>query len=172
MNQRLGRTQIIGQVIFYAIIMAVLGYFSSSPEITLQNNNDTSLKLIIRHSGRIEGKCEPLSKLEQDKLPTNMQRLVNCPRQKSPLKVIISVDDEMIYNATIKPSGIHDDGVLADYSVFTLKAGTRHIVASAITNTHEGEFVDRYNAKIDVNPNHIVVLQLDDNGFNLNGNNE
>ncbi len=83
--------------------------------------------------------------------------------------VELMVDGELSFESAIIPSGLHDDGVLAEYQVFTLKTGSRHIHATATTETYEGEFVEQYDAEVDFSSDHIVILQLDDSGFRIRG---
>jgi len=161
--------QIIGQGVFYCFLIVLLSQLTTKPTIIVNQADETTLKLVIRHSGKILGKCEPLSKLKQDNLPTNMQRLVNCPREKSAMDVELKLNNKIVYKETIIPSGIHNDGVLAEYISFTLKSGKINLEAKATTTTQEGEFIDNYKGEIMFTSDKIVILHLDDSGFDIEG---
>jgi len=162
-------SQLLGQVVFYGVLIGITGYLSVYPETTVHKAGETDLKLVIRQSGRVIGKCEVLTSEQLKKLPPNMQRPMNCPREKSAVKLKLLIDNEIKHQATISPSGIHSDGNLARYEVFTLEAGTRHVYATATSETHEGEFVEVFDEEVVFNEDKIVVLQLDDQGFKIKG---
>ena len=161
--------KVVGQIIFFALLMWLVGYLSIFPKISVHDEQETELRLVVRHSGRVIGECTAVSEKELQNLPANMQRLVNCPREKSPMLVELVVDHELSFESLVTPSGLHNDGVLAEFKVFTLKTGTRHIHATATSNTHEGEIVEYYEGEVEFSADRVVVLQLDDSGFWIKG---
>ena len=163
------RFRILGQVIFYFLLVSLIGYLSGSPEITVYDVGETELKLVIRHSGLVAGECRSLSETELKQLPPNMRVPMICPRGKSPMSVDLTIDETLYFEDIINASGIHNDGVITTYQVFQLPVGTRHIEMTAVAETHAGRFIDKFDEFVEFSEDRVVVLQLNDTGFKVSG---
>ena len=157
---KLGAPKIVAQVGFYLIVGLFIGWISHFPTYEYSDGKQAELKLVVRHSGNLIGECRALSQKEMEKLPPNMRTPQVCPREKAPLTVTLTVNGDEFYQKTIKPSGIHNDGVIAQYEIFSIPAQML-----AVRFAIEGGSV--YEQSIDANPGDVLLLQYDDSGFHL-----
>jgi hypothetical protein len=157
---KLSAPKIIAQVGFYLIVGLFIGWISHFPTYEYSDGKQAELKLVVRHSGHLIGECRALSQKEMEKLPANMRTTQICPREKAPLTVTLTVNGDEFYQQTIKPSGIHNDGVIAQYEIFSIPARML-AVRFAI---EDGPV---YEQSIDAHPGDVLLLQYDDSGFHL-----
>jgi hypothetical protein len=157
---KLSAPKIVAQVGFYLLIGLFIGYFSFAPTYQYTDGEQVELKFVVRHSGVLIGECRDLTAAEMDKLPANMKRTQICPREKAPLDVVLLVNDDQLLKASIQPSGLQNDGVLALYKNFILPAGQL-----VVQFTIEGG--EAFSQTIEVDPGGVILLQYDDRGFHL-----
>lgn len=117
----------LGQALFYGLFFLPLAYFSSAPVHRHQADDMATLKVAVRHAGKVVGECTALSGAEVANLPANMKRMETCPRERSPLQVELIVDGEPLYRTTVPASGIHNDGMSSMYKRFIIPAGRHHL---------------------------------------------
>ena len=82
--------QYIGQGLFYALFMGVIGYFSTFPTYTHLQPDETLIKLSFRHAGQRVGECRERTPEEISKLPLYQQKAGEnkiCPRERADLVV-------------------------------------------------------------------------------------
>ncbi|MDP1941009.1 MAG: hypothetical protein Q8K54_10250, partial [Gallionella sp.] len=60
--------QYLGQGVFYALFMGVIGYFSTSPVYTHLPPDETLIKLSFSHAGQHMGECRERTPEELAKL--------------------------------------------------------------------------------------------------------
>lgn len=163
----LSPAQWAGQIIFYTLVMAMVGYLSDNPSWQLVRPDEGAIKLVVRHSGKLLGECRQLNSAELEELAPNMRNVQTCPREKSPMFIEMSIDENLVYKNTIEPSGLHDDGILALYEEFVHKAGSVELrvrVRDDIRNESFSHILDR---TIDLDPLRAVVIEFHDNGFRV-----
>jgi len=160
----LGAPRMIAQVVIYFSLGLLMAYLSTSPTYRYADDEEVELKLVIRHSGLFIGECRPISDAEAGKLQPNMRVLQICPREKSPMKVSLAINDTPYHAGVIIPAGLHSDGILALYRRFILEAGNIS-VRMAIENGKDGLQV--YEQVLDAQPADVLLLQYDDAGFSF-----
>ncbi len=111
------------QALFYGLFFIPLVYLTSAPLYQYQAPGLATLKIAIRHAGKIVGECVDIAPTSQAHLPPNMKLPQSCPRERSPLHLQLLVDGEALYHATVPASGLHSDGVSSMYQRFDLPAG-------------------------------------------------
>jgi hypothetical protein len=115
--------QYLGQVLLYGLFFLPLVYLTSQPVYQRQDPTLATLKVAVRHAGEVVGECVAAGGDAYDKLPVNMRRPEVCPRERSPLRLQLRLDEQILLNVTEPASGLHSDGVSSIYRRFTVPAG-------------------------------------------------
>ena len=121
--------QYIGQFIAYALFAMVVGYLATQPAYTHMDPEEALIKLSFSHAGAHIRECRKLTQEELNRLPPNMRRPTDCPRERVPLLIELELDGTIIYHDTLPPSGFSGDGASTAYRKFPVTAGAHHLVA-------------------------------------------
>ncbi|MDP6832219.1 MAG: hypothetical protein QF521_21995 [Alphaproteobacteria bacterium] len=118
-----------GQALVYVIFAAFLGYFASAPSYSHFPADQALIKLSLAHGAAREGGCRRRTQAELRELAPNMRRPMDCPRQRLPVVIELSIDGEMRYAASVPPTGLSGDGPSRIYQRFAVSAGKHEIIA-------------------------------------------
>ena len=77
--------QYLLQIFNYSIFMALIWYFSLSPAYHQLEENQAMITLTMSHVGKHVRECKKISQQELMKLPPNMRKPMDCPRERSPI---------------------------------------------------------------------------------------
>ncbi len=113
----------LGQAFWYFLFFAFIGYFSMSPAYTFMEADQALIKLAFNHSGKLKLPCREFSAEELAAKPKHMRIKFDCPRERSPVYVIMKVDGKPVFEKTIDPSGFSKDLSSPVYERISLKAG-------------------------------------------------
>ncbi len=138
---RVSAVQILGQAAIYAAFMAVLGYFATSPAYTYVDPGAAVITLSFGHAGERKSECRRLTPEEIAALAPNMRRPMDCPRARVSLLVELELDDEILYRASLPPSGLAGDGASSAYERFVVAPG-RHRVTVRLRDSRREEGFD------------------------------
>jgi hypothetical protein len=156
-----------GQVFFYALVACAIGYFSSRPLHTGMAENSAQIKLSFSHgAGRSEA-CRKLTYDEIIKLKRSERRPNTCARQRISVHAQLLVDDRIIYDAVLQPTGLSSDGPARTYQKFVVPAG-QHTLEARMRDSMRAEGFDYENrATLDLKPgqNLAVDFRADAGGF-------
>lgn len=164
---RLSPAQWLGQAVFYVLVAGFVAYLADSPSYRPIAPDQAEMKLVVRHSGKLLGECRTLAGKELDDLAPNMRAPTVCPREKSPLFIEMAIDDQVVYEQTVTPSGLHNDGILALYETFTLDAGRTNLEIRVKDDTRADDFSHRLKETVELDPERILVLEFSDRGFKM-----
>ncbi|MEP5764210.1 MAG: hypothetical protein ABJ308_06440 [Halieaceae bacterium] len=159
-------SQYLGQALLYGLFFVPLVYITSEPLYQQQPADTATLKLAVRHVGKIVGECTRLGAEEYDNLPANMKRPETCPRERSPLQIEMMLDDDTLYRDTVPASGLHSDGVSSMYQRFAVPAG-RHLLRLRMNDdvAVEGPTWE-LEQEIELTPAQVMVLSFKE-GFRI-----
>ncbi len=115
--------------VVYLIFAVFLGYFASAPSYTHFPPDQALIKLSLAHGASREGGCRRRTQEELQKMPPNMRRPMDCPRQRRPVFIELEIDGETRYSASVPPPGLSGDGPSRIYQRFAVSAGKHDIVA-------------------------------------------
>jgi hypothetical protein len=118
-----------GQAFVYATFAVFLGYFASAPSYSHFPADKALIKLSLAHGAAREGGCRRRTQAELQKMPPNMRRPMDCPRQRLPVVIEFEIDGEILYSASEPPTGLAGDGPSRIYQRFTVSTGKHEIVA-------------------------------------------
>ena len=155
------------QVVTLCLLGAGLGYLADSPKLTVVAPGSTTLKLMVRHSGKVIGQCEELDEASLERKAANMRQVLVCPREKSPMAIRLTVNSRMVVDEIINPSGIHHDGVLAYYRSFEVQEGRLNLEVGMTENAVQDADERVFSYDIEATSASIIVVQLDDAGVKV-----
>jgi hypothetical protein len=115
--------QYLGQALLFGLFFLPLVYLTSQPVYLRQDPQLATIKVAVRHAGEVVGECVAAGGEAYDKLPVNMRRPEICPRERSPLRLQLRLDEQTLFSVTEPASGLHSDGVSSVYRRFTVPTG-------------------------------------------------
>src|SRR4030067_3580968 len=124
--------QYIGQGLFYALFMGVIGYFSTFPTYTHLQPDETLIKLSFRHAGQRVGECRERTPEEIAKLPLHQQKAGEnkiCPRERADLVVELEMDGKQLLHEVLRPTGLAHSSNANIYRRIPVKAGVHTLKA-------------------------------------------
>ena len=156
----LSAVKIAGQVVIYAAIMAVIGYFSDTPAYRHFPADAALIKLTLVHGGQSKGGCRVPTPEELEELAPNMRRKLVCERERLPVAVELELDGNVIYSDVLQPTGLRSDGPARLYESFRVPPGL-HRVAARLRDSDRAEGFD-YEAETEVarRPGELFVVQF------------
>lgn len=153
-------TRYIGQFIAYALFALVVGYFATQPAYTHLDPDKALIKLSFSHAGAHREECRQLTQEELDRLPPNMRRPMDCPRERRPLLVELELDGEILYRDELPPSGLAGDGASTAYRKFPVAAGSHQLVARLRDSRREEGFDYVKSAEVTLAPQQNFVIDF------------
>jgi quinol-cytochrome oxidoreductase complex cytochrome b subunit len=109
----------------YAAFGGLLALFSHRPAYAPLAPGEALVLLSIAHAGARLEPCRALSESELAALPPNMRAPLDCPRERSPVRVTVALDGRLLLDETLPPTGVARDGAASVYRRIAVPAG-RH----------------------------------------------
>ncbi len=149
-----------GQAFVYACMAAVLGYFANSPTYENFPADKAELKISFAHGGARTVECHRRSAAELRKLAPNMRKPMDCPRERVPLFIQLSLDEDVIFDGSLTPTGLSHDGPSRIYEKFQVSPGS-HVLVAKLRDSRRDKGFD-YVRRLDLNfhPREIVALDF------------
>ncbi len=91
------------------IFMALIAAFSSGPAVRQLEDGLAVVTLAFGHAGQPVRACHVRTAEELEALAPNMRAPLDCPRERSIIKVELEMDGEIILDLTIPPPGAYKD---------------------------------------------------------------
>lgn len=145
------------QVPAYAAFAAFIGYFSSAPAYRHLDPGMAVLKLSFMHAGERKHACHERTAAELAKLAPNMRAALDCPRERSDVKVEVEMDGRVLYRISARPSGLRHDLPSTVYRRLDVPAG-RHVFRARLADTADGAFRHQSEATVDLAPGRVLVI--------------
>ena len=149
---------IIGQVILYGAFAAFIGYFATSPKYHQVADDVALIKLSISHLG--ERECRKRTAEELAKMPPNMRAPLDCPRERSDIRLEVDLDGQPILQTVMHPTGLYKDGVSTIYKRFEVKAGSHRLAVRMNDNLVKPGFNFVKEEQISLKPHQVVVIDF------------
>jgi hypothetical protein len=156
-----------GQVVFYAAICAFIGYFASRPVSEHFPKDRAQIKMSFMHGAARRESCRQLSYEEISKLPPSQRRPNDCKRERVPMKLKLLIDDKVVFDAELQPTGLSHDGPAKVYRKFAVAAG-RHTVSANLNDSGRADGFDYVKTQVvELSPrqNFVVDFKPDMGGF-------
>jgi len=157
------------QVLIYAVFAVFLGYFSVSPTYTQVDPNVGVITLSFSHAGEPETECRRRTQEQLEELAPNMRKAMDCPRRRVPLLVVLELNGERVYRASLPPSGLSGDGASTVFEKFPVPAGNYTLVARLRDSRGQQGFDWNMEREIELEPreNVVVDFRAETGGFKI-----
>lgn len=117
----------LGQAAVLGLLGAFIGYFAAGPAYAPVPPDRALIKLSFSHTGAPKGECRKLTPEELAKLPRNMRKADQCPRERVPLHVELALDGRLLFRGVLPPTGLSGDGPAQLYEKFFVESGVHRI---------------------------------------------
>lgn len=157
------------QILAYAAMAAVLGYFATMPPYQYGDPRRATIKLSVSHATDRVQPCVQLTQEQIAELAANMRRTEACERERLPLVIELDIDGENIVSLVAAPSGLWNDGPASVYERFDVPPG-RHTVSVRIRDTARTEgwdYEDVETVNLPVGHYFTVTFKPETGGFNF-----
>ena len=151
------------QALAYGALAAVLGYFSTAPAYRLRADNEAVLKLSFTHSAQLVRACRERSEAELAGMAPNMRTRMDCPRERSAIKVELEMDGKPLYRIDAPPAGVRRDGAAAVYRRMAIPAG-HHRFRARLADGPDGAFRVAGDAAFDLAPGQVLIVDFATDG--------
>ena len=156
------------QAINYSVFMALIWYFSTTPSIRIIETDEAVVTIAFAHAGKLREPCRQLSQEELMKLPPNMRKLDECPRERSPVIIEALLDGKKIFNKTLQPPGIFKDGIINIYYSKKIPAGKHRFEIKMDDSVRDEGFNYSKAQDVDIQPARILLVEFDSlKGFSI-----
>ena len=131
-----------------SLFIAVLARFSNWPNTNLRGSDQSVISLTFSQAGQLLQECRKLTQQELDKLPANMRKTEECQRQRQAVEVVFKLDDKIIYEENLAPTGIWSDGAVTVYQRMKVPKGQHQM------------FIGMRNSNIDQGYDYVLESEL------------
>jgi hypothetical protein len=154
--------KVLAEILMYGVFIAVVGLLSVWPPYELVEDDRAIISLVFSHAGDRIAECRILSQEELNKLPPNMRKPSDCPRERHPVRVELRSGGNTLYHDTLAASGIWSDGKASIYQRIEVAAG-RHEVFVGMNDSGGSDSFDSTNSvAVDMTPGRNLVIQFDE----------
>ncbi len=150
----------LAEVLMYVAFAAFIGFFSASPPYSLLANDRAVVSLLFSHAGERIGECRQLSQNDLDKLPPNMRKPADCPRERHWVQVVFRLGDRELYNETLPPSGIWADGKASIYKRIEVQSGMHELFIGLNDSGRQSGFDFSSSKKVNLSAGRNLVIQF------------
>ena len=149
------------QALLYGAFAAVLGVFSRWPAYHQLEAQQAVLRVSLLHPGVPLHDCRQRSAEELAKLPAHMRVAQDCPRERSPVYVHVTLDDRTVIDETFAPSGLARDGAAAGYRRLLIPAGAHRIGVGVNDDARHADVFKTAEQSMQVVPGQVVLIDFD-----------
>lgn len=149
------------QAFNYTIFMALIWYFATSPSVRVIGENESMITVAFAHAGETRQECRRLSQEELMKLPPNMRKPEDCPRERSPIIIEALLDGKKVFSETMLPPGIFNDGSVNIYYNSKVPAGKHRFEIKMDDSVRKEGFNHQLTQNIDIKPAQILLVEFE-----------
>lgn len=147
------------QCLLYVPLMAILGTFSTQPRFQVMPEDKALVRISLTHAGSLVVECRQRTSEELAKLAPNMRAQLVCPRERSPIRVQVSIDDSSLLDVTAPPTGLRSDGAATIYRRTEVPAG-RHRLVARLADGPSGAFTHERSIDVDLRPGGSLLIDF------------
>lgn len=151
-----------GQACVYAAIAVLIGWLASRPRIVAFPPDAAQIKLSFAHGAERREACRRLTPDEISKLPPRERRPNTCGRERLPIHMQLLLDDRVLLDAVLPPTGLSKDGPALVYHKFVVTPG-RHVITARLADTGRAEGFD-YESRVEKDLAPLQSLAIDFHG--------
>ncbi len=152
--------RILFQAVLYTLFLSFVWYFSTHPPYQRLEEDQAVLTIAFGHAGQPVRPCIVRTPEELEKLPPNMRNPMDCPRERSPVALEITLDGNTILEHSYQPPGLSKDGSVDVYRSLTIPAGKHKIVARMNDNVQVEGYNYEDEVELDIPPGKLLLVQF------------
>lgn len=160
-NNPAGPIQWLGQFLLYGLFALFIGVFAQWPPYHPLEADQAMIKVSVARLGQPVGECRRLSDEELEALPPNMRDPVQCPRERSPLSMEVSINGTEVLKRVAEPGGLSKDGSTAIYERLVVPAGEQRISVRFSDDVRPSARVYEHEASVVLVPGQVLVIDFD-----------
>lgn len=149
-----------GQAVLYALFAGFVGWFSASPPYHHLGEDEALLRLSFKHPGQYVADCRARSAEELAKLPPQLRATMDCPRERSPVRVRVELDGGPLYDEVFAPAGLRRDGAASGYRRLTIPAGEHSLLVQVNDDARVQGFTHERAQTVQVKPGQVVLIDF------------
>jgi ferredoxin/coenzyme F420-reducing hydrogenase delta subunit len=149
-------------VAILALFCVLVGALSVWPRFQLIDQGMAMVSLSFSHAGPRVGECRQLTQEELNKLPPNMRKPSDCPRERRSIHVEFRIGENTLYKATRRPTGLWKDGSANVYRRLQVEAGTQNLFIGMNESGSMDSFDFSLSEKIELKPGDHLVVEFDE----------
>ena len=143
------------------VLMFIVARFSNWPMIKLRGGNQAIVSLSFSHAGQLVHECRKLTQAELDELPANMRKAEDCERERQAVDVIFKLDDIILYQQTLAPTGIWKDGEVTVYQRLKIPYGQHQVFVGMRDSKKANGYDYEYFTELELSPGQHELIEFD-----------
>jgi len=159
--------RLLGQAVCLLALMALIGLFSSWPVYQRLPADQAQIKLAFSHGApRIE-ECRRLTSDEIAALPPRERRVMDCARERNPVRIQLELDGRLVIDRQLSPTGLSSDGPARIYEIMRVPVGP-HRLAMRLDDRGSGSdfaYFDQHTIELGPRQNLTIDFRIDRGGF-------
>jgi hypothetical protein len=152
--------RICGQFAVIAALFVAVAAFANWPVYRQTPRGSAVVTLTFVHGADRRAECRRLTPEEITKLPPNMRRVQDCPRGRRPVYIELDVGNQVVYRASLAPTGIAGDGPSRVYERFVLPAGQYDVAARMRDTARADGFDYERKERVTLEPDQMFVVDF------------
>lgn len=152
--------RLILQTVNYTVFMGLVWYFSFSPPYVRLTPEESMITLALSHAGKPVRECRRMSQEEMNKLPPNMRVLEDCPRERSPIKIEVLMDDTAVIDEIVDPPGLYKDQGVDVYHSVKVPKGEHRLEIRMNDDVRVAGPTHRYQQSVSLESAQLLVIQF------------
>jgi hypothetical protein len=149
------------EVLAWVVFSAVVGLLSVWPRYAMVEPGNAIVSMTFSHAAKRIGECRRLTQDELNKLPPNMRKPAECPRERHPVRIELRFGDNVLYSDVLPPSGIWSDGKANIYRRVVVASGTHDLFIGMNDSGGDGGFDYITEERMAIAPGRNIVIRFD-----------
>lgn len=147
------------QAFYYTLFMGTIWYLSTDPVYRPLEDGQAVVTVAFGHAGNIVQPCRERSQEEMAKMPPNMRVAMDCPRERSPIRVEVLLDDHVALKETFEPPGLYRDLGVEVFYTTKVPVGKHRVIARMNDDVNVEGFTHVDEAEINLTQGKILVVE-------------
>jgi len=147
------------QAVFYTMFMGVVWYLSTNPPYRPLDEGEAVVIVAFGHAGKIVAPCRERSAEEMAAMPPNMRVAQDCPRERSPIRVEVLLDDKVALKETFIAPGFSKDLGVEIFHRTMVPVGKHRVIARMNDDVNVEGFTHVVEQEIELTQGKILVVE-------------
>jgi len=150
-----------GAAVAWGLFAVSAVVFTIWPRFSQLQEGNAIISLTFSRAGQRVEECRKLSQEELNKLPPNMRKPTDCPRERHPVVVSFNADGQTLYQQSLQPSGFWKDGESTIYYRIEIPAGSHELFIGMNDSGREQGFDFSGQTEFTLAEGQHVVVEFD-----------